>query len=216
MLSTGEPIFEITTGILAMVISLGIVVFILRRFPICVERHGSSTSPPPEAITQPGPAGNSGNDHDSNDWTTKYWEIHDRDVNSTSSCSKTTHNEVIQLRRKNDQIRKPLTIDEQPNVLGRSRTNKRPLSEPTASKTSSLPLLGATSHVKGDGLRSKSVHDECNITISPEVQELIKKTDSIIFIEQNCDLSKVSATYLSPKADTCYELHHTNELGNTD
>ncbi|XP_046382112.2 uncharacterized protein LOC124153046 [Haliotis rufescens] len=209
-----------------MIVILVMGILILQRLSKRVERRASSTSPPPEGRTQPGPAGDSGDLHDNNggtqpgptsssgdlldrdDWTTKYWVIHDRDVNSTSSCSQ-THNEVIQLRRKNYEISKPLSVDKQPNVHGRARTTKRHLSESPVDTTSSLSLLGATSHVKGDGLRSKSAHDIRGITISPEVKELIKKTDSIIFIEQNCDLSRVSATYLSPTADTCH--HHTSE-----
>ncbi|XP_048255274.1 uncharacterized protein LOC124153042 [Haliotis rufescens] len=85
--------FQITTGILAMIVILVMGILILQRLSKRVERRASSTSPPPEGRTQPGPAGDSGDLHDNNggtqpgptsssgdlldrdDWTTKYWVL---------------------------------------------------------------------------------------------------------------------------------------------
>ncbi|XP_046582395.1 uncharacterized protein LOC124289775 [Haliotis rubra] len=189
-----------------MVILLGIVILVVRQFPKCLGRDGSTRSSPPEDGTQPEHAVRSGNDHDSDYWTHKYWEIHDRDINSSSPCSNTgsSDTEVVKLRIKHHETVKPLSVEGQAIFRGPSSVIERPLSEPPADTTSSLSLLSAIAqHVKDDSLRSKSLHDDCDLTISIEVQELIKKTDSIIFIEQNCDLSNVTATYLCPKADTC-------------
>ncbi|XP_067677171.1 scavenger receptor class F member 1-like [Haliotis asinina] len=200
--------FKITTGILAMVILLGVAILIFRQFPKCLGRHCSSTSFPPEDGTQPENAVSSGNHLDSDYWTYKYWEIHDRDTNSSSSCSNigSSPTEAMKLQNKHHDIRTPLSVEKQTNFRVHSRALVRPFSEPPADTTSSLSLLSTISrHVKGHTSRSKSVNDVCDLTMSTQVHELIKKTDSIIFIEQHRDLSNVAASYLCPRAETCKE-----------
>ncbi|XP_046382164.2 multiple epidermal growth factor-like domains protein 10 isoform X1 [Haliotis rufescens] len=46
--------------------------------------------------------------------------------------------------------------------------------------------------------KSENGIDYCHMSL--DTQRLIKKTDSVLFIEQNCDMSKVNVKYLTPKS----------------
>ncbi|XP_067677168.1 multiple epidermal growth factor-like domains protein 11 isoform X1 [Haliotis asinina] len=48
--------------------------------------------------------------------------------------------------------------------------------------------------------RSDTDIDYCQMSL--DTQSLIKKTDSVLFIEKNCDLSNVNVKYLTPKSQT--------------
>ncbi|XP_046582378.1 uncharacterized protein LOC124289766 isoform X2 [Haliotis rubra] len=48
--------------------------------------------------------------------------------------------------------------------------------------------------------KSETDIDYCQMSL--DTKRLIEKTDSVLFIEKNCDLSKVSVKYLTPKSQT--------------
>ncbi|XP_071118642.1 multiple epidermal growth factor-like domains protein 10 [Haliotis cracherodii] len=67
-------------------------------------------------------------------------------------------------------------------------------------KESLLTLLCASGLAEADSdSRRQSVHSEgdIGINISGEIQRMTERTDSIIFLEENCDLSSVSVRYLT-------------------
>lgn len=71
---------------------------------------------------------------------------------------------------------------------------------PFAEKVEDISFLNTDGDPILASAKSENDIDYCHMSL--DTQRLIKKTDSVLFIEQNCDMSKVNVKYLTPKSKT--------------
>ncbi|XP_048255986.1 multiple epidermal growth factor-like domains protein 6 isoform X1 [Haliotis rufescens] len=149
-------------------------------------------------------------------WTKKYWEIYDNDMDSDQSVKRST------AKQSNGAPQELVSRRTAPLNRGSSSDLRHEDSALLNNLDSNCSyegyecVLAGPEEADGGGdytnIHGKdamtpqiSASGECSSSSSdiseaclPSDAQLIKKTDSIIFIEQNCDLASVSVSYLSP------------------
>ncbi|XP_046582393.1 uncharacterized protein LOC124289773 [Haliotis rubra] len=206
---------KVTAGVLAVLVTLGTtlaVVILTRRKSKCQNRR--EPFPSPQDLGQ-----SDGSEY----WAHKYWDIHDKDLGSESDCNNLP---VPQIPNRRPVQNKDIPLDNVKVRTSVPRFDGAMSSadhvalvhqcghdstyEPLVAETpevdvvdsevddaSERNIIGLTvsnsdlqTYQEGDGVIDNPVQQR--------IENLIRKTDSIIAIEQHLDLASVNVKYLTP------------------
>ncbi|XP_067677170.1 multiple epidermal growth factor-like domains protein 10 [Haliotis asinina] len=206
---------KVTAGVLAVLVTLGTtlaVVIITRRKSKC------------QQIREPSPRSQDlGRSDGSEYWTHKYWEIHDKDIGSESDSSnlpvpQIPHRRPVQTKDiplENVKVRSSvlrcdsaMSSAEHAALVhqsGHDSTHEPFLAEMPQVDVGDSDVADAAERdikcltVCKSDLQTYQAEDRAiDSPVLKHTEDLIRKTDSIIAIEQRLDLASVSVQYLTP------------------